>query len=356
MANYLPAELGQNYIDYIMKQYQLWIDTIFGSENNNADEIAIDPAVFQGVTGIQFWGSYFGGSNFSAYGMFGIDISSNNNGNVITSYTPIYGNFSQTDMNKFNSWFNDSHIYCDMWGSYEMSQLINGKRYFRMVNYDSAEINANYHADFLDGVSSPFYAERPYIRQGISAHFDSNNNPVNFDGFLRPQSDGMLTLGTPVDSIVSFTNIPNVVNYDTTNNYYNTETYTTENGYTVTVYNTDTSINIGTQGIPVSYNDIFDIFNNVVLPSLPVALQDTIVIPTYDEIKYEDVGDFYIEPLHQYDIIPVAPAFDGTIDLADYPTVLAEGANTFLDFMPATLSALFTAAFVACVVIRKLGR
>lgn len=161
-----------------------------------------------------------------------------------------------------------------------------------------------------------------------------------------------------------------IENHNTTNNYYTDEYNNTYNEYHIDLPSgLGFDIGVGPLGVgigvapvvgvnpSINFDDLLDILTPIVDDLNDNAGYNTeIVIHDYEYYLYKDMGDFFITPLHQYDKIPVAPSFDGTIDLADYPTVLAEGANTFLNFMPATLSALFTAAFVACVIIKKLGR
>ena len=120
-------------------------------------------------------------------------------------------------------------------------------------------------------------------------------------------------------------------------NYYQ---YQTQNGDTITTYYTDNTIINDSANIPLSFNDYRDYMNDMILKigdTYP-DFDTSISVPSWADLEYIDVGDFYIEPLHQYDKIPVSPSFDSTIDFADYPTVIAEAANTFLDFMPATFS------------------
>lgn len=358
MANYLPAQLGQNYIDYIMKQYQVWIDTIFGSENDNSNESAVDPATFSGLTGAQIYTAWAEGVSVGFYADVStiVNIGKDNNGNVVSDYTVLSeytGNYAYLNA-PLRSYFNSSNYFCEMWGGYKRSQIIsNSTWYFRSLELGSEEVNANY--VITDHRSGQDYSEHPWLSPGTLRI--NENGGLTGDRFLLGKTNYVPyagNLGTPVLNIPSFSNLTEVTNVDSTTNNYHTTTYTTNEGDTINIRYNEYSVNLGSSGFEMSYDDVYNIFADIILPNIPQG--NTLVVPTYDDVKYQDMGDFYIEPLHQYDKIPVAPAFDGTIDLADYPTVLAEGANTFLDFMPATLSALFTAAFVACVVIRKLGR
>lgn len=356
MAEYLPQKLGQNYIDYIMKQYQVWIDAIFGSENDNSDAVYADPLTFSGMTGFLIDVNWSGvNRSYVLRATANINIGKDNDGNVISGHTlrqEMTGSWASS-MPQVHAWFNSSNWFCDMWGGYKKSPTINNKWYFQSVDYDNAEINANY---VLNKNGTQDYSEQPFLYPDV---YNTSDLSLSSDGGLSGSgalmSIGGGYLGAPVVNVPSFTNSPNIKNISTSLDGYNSTTYVTNSGDTIGITYNSYAVNIGSAGLPISYDDIYNIFAGIIIPSLPDG-QNTLIVPTYDDIKYEDMGDFYIQPLHQYDTIPSAPTFDGTIDLGNYPTVLAESANTFLNFMPVTLSALFTAAFVVCVLLRKLGR
>lgn len=184
----------------------------------------------------------------------------------------------------------------------------------------------------------------------VSAFDDTMGNrnsrlPVstNFTSFVIGGDDG--------DGLTSWNGtITNV--YNTT--HQQTTTYTTENGDTINIYQGDNNISISNHGNDLTFDDLYNIFNDTILPFVNTNQGTDITFPTYDEIKYVDMGDFYIEPLHQYDKLPQAPTFDGTIDLGDYPRVIGASANTFLSFLPASLSALLCAVFIIAIILDNL--
>lgn len=156
---------------------------------------------------------------------------------------------------------------------------------------------------------------------------------------------------------------------NTINNYYTGDTITTNNyvdshnnSYTIT--NGDNFITVAPvipAGGLVNFNLNFDdLIGGLELAVDDINLRlgldgdDALYIPTYDDYKYSDYGDFYIEPLHQFDSIPHAPAFDGTVELGDYPRVIGASANTFLSFFPASLSALLCAVFIISIILDNL--
>lgn len=145
-------------------------------------------------------------------------------------------------------------------------------------------------------------------------------------------------------------NINNTFNQNNTNNYNNTYTYNNQtynynygDNY-ITIYYPD-----GSDGLP--FDDIRNIFNDTLN-----ELDINVVMPDYDTIKYGDMGDFYIEPLHQYDTIPSAPEFDGSIDLDVYPSFFGSSVSSLLNFLPNAISGLITATFVFCILVNRVKR
>ena len=158
---------------------------------------------------------------------------------------------------------------------------------------------------------------------------------------------------------------------NTVNNYYTGDTITTNNyvdssNNTYNIKNGDNFITVAPvipAGGLVNFNLNFD----DLIGGLQLAIDDinirnglsgdnALYIPTYQQYKYEDYSDFYIEPLHQYDKLPAAPAFDGSIELGDIPKVIGESANSYLGLLGAGMSALLCGCFITALIVQKLGR
>ena len=105
----------------------------------------------------------------------------------------------------------------------------------------------------------------------------------------------------------------------------------------------------------VTFKDVSDGLQHVVDQlNLILDSDTTLIIPTFDELAYEDMGDFYIEPLHQYEPLPHAPVIDGTLDLQDYPRAVGLFAGAYLDLIPAGLSVLMTGIFILAIILDNL--
>lgn len=359
MAEYLPQKLGQNYVDYIMKQYQTWVDALLGEDNDNSAVPVEDVATFSGLTGAQIYTAWAEGVSVGFYAdvVTTVNIGKNNNGNVISDYTVLSeftGNYAGLNA-PLRAYFNSTNYYCEMWGSYKRSDNTpNNTWYFQSTELDSSEINANYVLN--DTRSGQSYSERPWIPQSDLLLNDSGQltgtrsllGVTNYTPYAG-------NLGNPVMNVPSFTNVTDVVNVDTSSPDYHTTTYTTNEGDNITIRYNEYSVNLGSAGYELSYDDLFDIFANIIIPSLPDG-QNTIVVPTYDEIKYSDQGNFYITPLHQYNKLPTAPQIEQEIDFGEYPAVLAETSTAFFNMLPATFSALLAGTLVLAVLIRNIGR
>ena len=144
--------------------------------------------------------------------------------------------------------------------------------------------------------------------------------------------------------------INNTFNQYNTNNYYDTYTY---NNQTYNYYYGDSYITIyypdGSDGLP--FNDVRNIFNDT-LENLNID----VTLPSYNDIKYGDRGEFYITPIKQIDILPAAPDIaDTVIDVSEPLSMLSSGFGALLscfDSLGVTLTLTFT--FLSCLVINKL--
>lgn len=359
MAEYLPQKLGQNYVDYIMKQYQTWVDTLFGEDNDNSQVAVEDVATFSGLTGAQIYTAWAEGVSVGFYAdvLTTVNIGKNNSGNVIGDYTVLTeytGNYAGLNA-PLRAYFNSTNYFCEMWGSYKRSDNTpNNTWYFQSVDYDSAEINANYVLN--DTRSGQSYSERPWIPQSNLLLNDSGQltgtrsllGVTNYTPFAG-------NLGNPVMNVPSFTNVTDVVNVDTSSPDYHSTTYTTNEGDNITIKYNEYSVNLGSAGFELSYDDLFDIFANVIIPSLPDG-QNNIIVPTYDEIKYSDMGDFYITPLHQYGKLPTAPTFETSLDLSTYPSTIGSVATRYIDFLPLSISALLAGTVIVSAIVSFIRR
>lgn len=365
----LPAKLTQNTLDFWAKQLQEYIDAYFGSETDNNSEFINIPFTFDGYVYFTTQSFIGGKGNYSGYIHTVIPLTEVEDYFVEfyptatfddPSYAPYLVAYADGCHLRKNDGFIGYPIYMERSGGTNMLYTVtdgnDGGYADQIFTYDYVYRDPNI------GNSMPTLSER-HLTQIC---FDNNGTGLLFTKAalsyrrlnLKPvNAYSVITGGGTSDFNSTINN-----NYNTNSTYHNTYTYTTENGDEMTVYYGDNYINYDYNGTDLTYDDFYDITNHII-DDLSVNLGDEwngdntpVHFPSYDDVKYGDMGDFYITPLHQYDKIQPAPSFDGTIDLGDYPTVFAEGATTFLNFMPATLSALFTAAFVACVVLKKLGR
>lgn len=163
--------------------------------------------------------------------------------------------------------------------------------------------------------------------------------------------------------------------HNTNNSYYEDTTYNQYyNTYNVSVspdLNFDIGVGplgvaIGVGGVAgggitlspeIDFDDLIDILTPIVNDlnnnsnyDFDIQLHDF----DYYMNNYNDYGDFYIEPLHQYDNLPHAQTFDGTVDLGDYPRVIGESVNTYMGLLPAGISVLLSAVFIIAIILDNL--
>lgn len=156
------------------------------------------------------------------------------------------------------------------------------------------------------------------------------------------------------------------VKNNNSSDYNNTFNYTTNEGDTIKVYYGDNYISLGVgdgtvnNTLPLSYDDYKNIFNDII-GDLKVNVPDIDITPTYQfpsytDIKYSDMGDFYISPIHQYGNLPTAPTFENTLDLSTYPSTIGTVASKFIDFLPASISALLTGVVIVGAIVSFIRR
>ena len=221
------------------------------------------------------------------------------------------------------------------------------------------------------------------------ANIVQNNSSNVHTGNVKPCSSGILNLPRTADgywvSIGHTQGHQTLINnyYDTIKNHNETNEYVTNNNYNsyydtyeITLSDgTDLNVGFGPAGFGIAVGGVaggaigveptlnFDDLIDLLTPLVDGLNEDAnydvdIQLHDFDYYvsRYKDYGDFYIKPLHQYDKIPAAPAFDGTIDFGDIPKVIGSSATTYLDLLGVGVSTLLCGCFITALIIRKMGR
>lgn len=347
----LANDVFSNNIEYVAKQLQTFVDHLFpANEDNSKTLLTYNPYIVTGQCSANLMTRTINHVAYAPHAVFNLRFDSNNGSNMLSfmEFLPDY----------------------DVPAGYESDYLSQAEKFHLIINplYLGDRVIAQYNP------TKPYSLDKSGLVQFLYTNENYQTAKVNGETYfiVGASTDSFSYYGmrfNPVYLRSSENYKPIIItnDYDAADEYNRMSTLN-DYTYSTTINYSDGSVYVGGKagGLALglsgnlSYSDIENAFD-ILLTNMNNNLTDgnkypVIDFPSYDEIKYADMGDFYIEPLHQYDLVPAAPTFDGTIDLGDYPKVLSEGANTFLNFMPATLSALFTAAFVACVVIKKLGR
>lgn len=170
MAEFLPQKLGQNYVDYIMKQFQTWIDTIYGSENDNSTQTAEEPTVYSGKTAFQVFGSWGGSEGFYWKCTQDVNVQYTNDGDVLSNqylFPDKTGRWEYTNA-PMVAWMDSHPFVCEMWGSYGRSSITNYQWYFRSFDYDNSEINANVYLKIVVAQMSFILKDLLLVRANVS--------------------------------------------------------------------------------------------------------------------------------------------------------------------------------------------
>lgn len=371
-------DLIQNNIDYVAKQVGVINDFLFGPTSDGTDVIPETPYILHTYQAIYANPEDFGiNLSWNQIALASIDID----GSGVTlqcndSIRCSLGNvpeMAQVDSEVLpyikNFYFHNSL------SEMGIDRIKSSDRYLIGLDGQTEKaVNVSYHYANSDYTNTLFIKPNPpqsllfeddtcYILGTVS----NFNGGIDHEFYITKLADtnypANLVVMPSTDSYFTYNYIDNstqqTINYngDTIYNYYN------DNG--------DIVINGGGVGggggliAPVgglAYADVKFILDSLVdelnlnfdfegdgIPPLNYA-------PTLDEIRYGDYSDFYIEKLHQYDSLPAAPTFDGSIDFGDIPKVVGESANAYLGLLGVGLSSLLCGCFITAFIVKKMGR
>lgn len=201
----------------------------------------------------------------------------------------------------------------------------------------------------MQGEPATFAPSMPTGNQFTGLYQNWGTNATGSAGwYIKPfAGSGSCVMIVPSGRVSQdYTNI-----YNDNSTYNNTYNYTTNEGDTITTYYGDNYISIElpidiNTGIvvPVAYIDIESILDHII-DDLNINGDITDVdgnklelsVPTFEEIKYQDVGDFNITPVEQLRQLPVAPSFEVNLDVGDLPDTIGYSVTEYLDIADAVL-------------------
>lgn len=355
-------DLFTNNVDFVAKQMQVLIDFLFPSNEDNSDTVfTYNPYIVTGQC-IGAFGSYASGGMYrDVCGLYNVHYSSNDG----MPYITYISDFGDKD---------NPTLYANIVSEHQDNYSIAIKP--DIVGHDIRP-NGDYGGRPIWDYTLGTYAKSIWTNSKYNVVDVVGNTGFLYSRF-RSVSWNENQLTTPAITLVSvddtktfvITDIPSATSiYNDYINYYNDyHTYNTYNfnggqgngGGTIYVGGGAGGIAVGLGGA-LCYNDVkfaldsliddlnFN-FNNAD-NKLPIT-----ELPSYYDIKYEDMGSFYITPIKQLDALPVAPDLaDTVIDISEPVGILHDGFNGVLgafDSLGITLMVSFT--FVARLCIRKL--
>lgn len=351
----LLNDLFTNNIDFAAKQLQTLVDHLFPSnDDNNNTDFTQQPILWTGQIIVHtscFTDRWY--EDLCTYNVT-FDPYCDNNAVQFVSYSA-----SATDAvkNQLSPIVNNTKLYGN--SSYNDLYVENqGGYYYLKHSSNSSYANFNWQIDTI----SAFHDKNTslYSAFGVNSPSWAGESSMYYPfsqcrlGFIE---DSKIFVVTPDRSMA--TNIYNNIDYN--NDYHTSYTYT----------DNDTNIYVGggAGGIVVSPMGMFNYgelklaidsliddlnlnFNNVD-NKIPVS-----EFPSYNDIKYEDMGSFYITPIQQIDTLPDAPDVGDTYpDFSDYLSIVGGAVNSFynmVDGLGVSLMLVFT--FLICLVINHLKK
>ena len=385
-------------IQWLAKKFQTQADETSGDPaGDNQHEVIEIPFQMWGYTGFDIGSSYaLASPSATAFSVYQLYIDGGNN-NFIENFVDVY--FADRDYSGITSAnYTRFYEYCqDIQLDFPATVPYNyyyyhfnypETRHLHYGNSDSGvaslytyDDNNNYIYNCFSNALSQYNNSYGYISTTTGSYLsldtvylhsrgEVNGFPVFSDWFRT--SAYYDTLSTRYASIpvamdlplfsVGMDNGPYETQYkNTVVNVYNstnqqTTTYTTEQGDTITIYQGDNNIYIDNDGHGLTYDDLVNVFNTNILPFINENQGTDIVFPTYDEIKYTDMGDFYITPIEQIPKLPDVPDLtEVNVDIGSPLTIIGSSITSLISlYSDFGTSALLAFVFILSVVVSRL--
>lgn len=347
----LLNDLFTNNIDFVAKQMQTIVDALFPNNDDNSESdygenpLILTGQIFCSVETLRYVNQYGNYEWITLYGDYNVNYSSMSTENSL-SFLQWHDNYADNAIsavtNSTERYFNNNASDIAL-----PHKLISSGGFYRIV--PPANTNQNF-----------------YMAWGQTDIFNRNGSGnIYFDYNRESLADlSTYTLGF-LDSTKSFI----VTDVDTATNIYNSTVFN-DNDYhnSMTVNNIYVGGGAGgiAVGLPVgglfNYND-FSLALDSLIDDLNVNLSTGNKLPidhfpTYDEIKYGDMGSFYITPIQQIDSLPTAPDVGDTFpDFSDYLSIVGGAVNLFYNMIDGLgVSLMFVFTFLLCLVINHLKK
>lgn len=341
----LLNDLFTNNIEFAAKQLQTIVDALFpNNEDNSETQFGTNPCILSGQINCVIDSVNSGGwKNVTGY--YNFNYSSDIGDAIITfaEYSDNYDDSVHSLVTKSKEFY-----FRDLENNIGLPHIL--KHYSGSSYYIVNNSNANYNMNF-----------------GQTGVFDKTHN-----GYVYFDNDQVSLYSAYSSYSISFINgskpfiitDKNSAEYIYNNNYFNDNDY--HNSMTVNnIY-----VGGGTGGIAVglpigglfNYNELTFALDSLIDDlNLNLSVGNKLPIdhfPTYDEIKYEDMGSFYITPIQQIDTLPEAPDVGDTYpDFSDYLSIVGGAVTSFynmIDGLGVSLMLVFT--FLICLVINHLKK
>ena len=362
----LPLNLTKNGLQYIAKQYQTIYDAYFGSDEDNSEKPMNIPFILDGYGEWSDLDNFYPNAPRVSYcGTWLYEVHINGNAEPDTYIQNLTFSASYSDANSSN----DSVNATNKQRAHEFLGGLVPYSIERGTNFDfPIGVSRNDGGSYTGlGVYNPQYgvANTNNVFHISSGNTQANNMTKvtlryinkneywgsyanNYGLFINLYKDSQLYVNTYNNNLVS-------------GDTFNTYNYTTLEGDTVTTYYNDHTVIMPVVGLAggVAYVDLKGIFDGI-LPDINVSLgldgDDALYFPTYDEIKYEDMGSFYITPIKQIDNLPVAPDVGDTVpDISDYLTMVGGAVTSFYNMVDGLgVSLMLTFTFLSVLAIASI--
>lgn len=359
-------DLFTNNINYVAKQVKTIVDFLFPNNEDNSETPinATDiPLLLCGQIECSVGHGYIGSQWENANCVYNLQFNSSNIDNMLF---PI-GQSPLTSDLAWNEWGGNASAYFLKALPENVSRSQSFEKFSDWYGIEPVTVkftDTNQSVLYNYGSDSKNVNGTPWI------YFNRNSGDTSLSTdsttayiFLLGANKGKNIIITDIDNSNTFYN-NNAIYYNNDYHTYNTYNFNGgagNGGGTIAVGGGAGGLVVGLGGI-FNFGDL-ELAINTTIDDINLNLGDSnntipAVFPSYDDLKYEDMGSFYITPVKQIPALPDAPdAADTFVDVSDYVALLGGSLSQITSiFGSIGLDMMLVLTFLSCLVIRHLRR
>ena len=337
-------QLFTNNVDFVAKQMQVFIDALFPSNEDNSETPFSSSACPVCLTGqIQMYTSAFVNNTwYDDMSYYSVNFNSASDSNALTFLT-FSENADSTTQSVLSSVANNSYFKGNLdtaalrvgFGTGSLPRPILDLGTQSLLKFEWGCDLSYATADKFTNI----YLGNPNFPDSHGSLYRGYSSGYLY--FLQNDGNRLFILTDDTDGARTIYNNINYNNDYHTSNTFNFNGGSGNGGGDVFVGGGAGGLVVGLAGA-VGYADIEFALDSLIHDlNLNFADQNNVLpvndFPSYDDIKYVDVGDFNITPIEQIKPLPLAPSFEVDLDVGQLPQTIGYSVQSVLDISDAVL-------------------